>query len=128
MKFIVNMPPMPAPRPRLGKHGTYNKKEYTEYKKAFLMLSQLQDKKEYTGSLSLEIIFYMPIPKSWSKKKQALAVGKHHTSRPDTDNLLKTVLDALNGVYFKDDSQISVIHAKKVYSIDTKTIFKIEEI
>lgn len=40
------------------------------------------------------------------------------TVRPDLDNLVKLVLDALNGVAYADDSQIVRIHAFKKYSGD----------
>lgn len=51
----------------------------------------------YTGELptSLHLIFYIEMPKSWSKKKRAEMLGKPHTSKPDFDNLAKAVCDAL---------------------------------
>lgn len=36
--------------------------------------------------------------------------------RPDLDKLLRGLLDALTGVAFKDDSQVSDIDARKVYA------------
>ncbi len=38
-----------------------------------------------------------------------------HTGRKDLDNMVKFVLDALNGVVYLDDGQISRIHAVKSY-------------
>ena len=40
------------------------------------------------------VTFYIPMPKSWSKKKKALMHGTQHQQKPDIDNLLKAVLDA----------------------------------
>lgn len=42
-------------------------------------------------------------------------------TRPDTDNYIKGILDALNGIVVKDDSQIVNIVAQKFYS-DTPRI------
>ena len=39
-----------------------------------------------------------------------------HTSTPDVDNLAKFVLDAMNGHFFVDDSQIVELHCQKVYA------------
>lgn len=38
--------------------------------------------------------------------------------KPDVDNYVKTVLDALNGVAFRDDSQIVELSVRKVYARD----------
>jgi len=48
------------------------------------------------------IIFYLPMPKSWSKKKKAKMLGTPHQSRPDISNLLKALEDCI----YTDDSVI----------------------
>lgn len=58
-----------------------------------------------------QVTFYMPTPASWSKKKNAAMQGKPHTQKPDLDNLLKALLDAVYG----DDSHIWKISAQKVW-------------
>lgn len=75
------------------------------------------------GPCSLELHIYRSIPKSFGRKKQfAAANGEiRPTTRPDTDNYVKGILDALNGIVVKDDSQIVDIVAKKFYS-DTPRI------
>jgi Holliday junction resolvase RusA-like endonuclease len=45
-----------------------------------------------------------------------LAGSERPTKKPDLDNLAKSVLDALNGVIYQDDSQIVSLHMTKVYS------------
>jgi Holliday junction resolvase RusA-like endonuclease len=37
----------------------------------------------------------MPMPKSWSLKKKEVMNNKPHRQRPDLDNLLKALFDAL---------------------------------
>jgi len=46
-------------------------------------------------SQGLCIRFYIPVPKSWSKKKKKLYHGTLHQSQPDIDNLVKAVFDSL---------------------------------
>lgn len=61
------------------------------------------------GSLEVRMLFWMPMPKSWSAKKKELHASFHHHSKPDVDNLAKGVLDAL----FVDDSRVWRITAEK---------------
>ena len=118
--LTVPYPPMPAPRPRFSKFGAYNPKKYTDHKRAIALLA----KNIFTpreGAIKIMCIFYMPIPKSWSKKKKIEAVGKYHIKKPDSDNLLKTIKDALNGIAYVDDSQVSVTITHKIYSDEPRT-------
>lgn len=41
------------------------------------------------------ITFYIPMPKTWSKKKRNQYHGTLHQSKPDIDNLTKAVLDSM---------------------------------
>ena len=68
--------------------------------------------------VTLALYFRLPIPKSWSKKRQEAAKSQleRPTSRPDWDNLGKAVSDALNGVIYKDDGQVVSAHIKKIYA------------
>lgn len=61
---------------------------------------------------------FMPIPASWSKRKQAAAVSGElmPTGKPDGDNIQKCVGDALNKIVWLDDSQIVMWQCLKVYS------------
>ena len=64
--------------------------------------------------------FGLSVPSSHSKKRTTACLeGREAPSKkPDLDNMAKAVLDAMNGVVFKDDSQIINLHLKKVYSIE----------
>lgn len=55
----------------------------------------------------VEMAFERCPPKSWSKKKTLEMRGLPITGRPDVDNQAKAILDALNGVVFEDDGQVS---------------------
>jgi Holliday junction resolvase RusA-like endonuclease len=72
----------------------------------------------------LELLVELPIPKSWSKRKAADAVTGHirPTSRPDVDNYLKAILDAINTIVVADDAQVVEVYAKKKFSVAPKVI------
>ena len=48
--------------------------------------------------------------------------------KPDIDNYVKAILDALNGVAFRGDKQIISLNAKKLYSDKPRTEIEIKEI
>lgn len=66
------------------------------------------------GPEELYLEFYVPMPKSWSKKKRMEMEGMPHQQRPDIDNLCKAVMDAL----WEDDSTISFIEARKTWATE----------
>ena len=68
--------------------------------------------------VTLRIVARFLPPKSTSKKRTALMLdGKElPLKKPDIDNIVKVVADALNGVAYHDDTQIVMVVAKKVYS------------
>ena len=73
---------------------------------------------------TLDIIFYLPMPNSWSKKKKEAHQFKPHQSRPDIDNLLKAFMDALK----KEDSDVWKVTAEKRYSYTGFIVIKKENI
>lgn len=67
--------------------------------------------------LDVDMTFILPVPKSWSKKKimSALQGEVLPQGRPDLDNYIKGLCDALNGIVWKDDSSIVTMTGRKVY-------------
>lgn len=68
--------------------------------------------------LSIRVVAYYGVPKSTTKSKRlAMLDGNiRPTKKPDADNVLKVVVDALNGVLYKDDTQIVNAQVQKFYS------------
>lgn len=69
------------------------------------------------GALEVGVMAIVPIPESWSKTKRSAAARGliRPTSRPDADNYLKIACDALNGIVWRDDSQITDTQIRKRY-------------
>lgn len=72
----------------------------------------------FDGPLTCFVEAFVPIPESWSAKKKAAAVAGDisPTSKPDGDNYAKIAGDALNGIFWVDDSQIIMWQVLKQYS------------
>jgi Holliday junction resolvase RusA-like endonuclease len=68
-------------------------------------------------AVQVNLLIGVQIPASWSKKKQAQALAGtiYPTTKPDLDNCIKSVFDAMNGVVYKDDSQVVTSVVKKRY-------------
>ena len=65
------------------------------------------------GPLSVMILAYFPLPKSYHRKRTPRP-ARPHDKRPDADNVAKIYLDALNGVVWHDDSQIASLQVLKI--------------
>jgi Holliday junction resolvase RusA-like endonuclease len=75
----------------------------------------------------MDLTFYMPIPKATSgvRRRQMCNHIIHHVKRPDVDNLAYLVTNALKGIFYVDDSQITDLTLHKRYSDTPKTVVKI---
>jgi Holliday junction resolvase RusA-like endonuclease len=123
LTFTVLGKPISKKRPRFRRNckKPYNPQETEEGRWLFAAAGQIADKisKPIETSISMKILFTMPIPSSWSKKKKE--TPEPHTKKPDIDNLIKFCLDCLNGYLFRDDRQITYISAVKEYGDDPVT-------
>lgn len=63
-------------------------------------------------ALGLQVEFVLPRPKGLPKRKPT----PPHTKKPDTDKLARAVMDALSGVVWRDDSQVTDLHPTKRYA------------
>lgn len=72
------------------------------------------------GPLALVVRVAVAVPASWSKRKQAdaLAGVVRPTGKPDADNTLKLLADALNGVVWRDDAQVVDVRLTKHYGTE----------
>lgn len=68
--------------------------------------------------ISIQVLIMAPIPDSWPAWKKGLAIQGFvaPTVKPDEDNVKKAIYDALNGVVWKDDTQVVSSKVDKVYT------------
>jgi Holliday junction resolvase RusA-like endonuclease len=117
-EITIDIEPIPQPRHRVtsigGRARTYlpTKHPVHQYKRA--IAEAVKDWPKYGKGvpLSLELWFWLPMPASWSKRKQAANLWKPHTQKPDIDNLTKAVMDAMSGCWH-DDCQVADLTVRK---------------
>ncbi len=125
--YILLGEPVPLKRPRMSSTHVYNPQSIAMDNARVEIMSQLsRDYHRLEGPLTIEITYYMPIPARFKNaKKLPTIINKPHHCKPDIDNLCKWTLDAAHCLY-KDDAQIAVITARKIYSTEPRTEFTIE--
>ncbi len=110
-------------RPRVcrinGRSITYTPKQTVTYENQIKSIYSKVANFKFERHVPLEvaILALFEPSKSVSQKVRALMLGGEilPTKRPDADNIIKVVLDALNGVAFHDDGQICKIYFEKMY-------------
>jgi Holliday junction resolvase RusA-like endonuclease len=114
---------------------SYQKKEVVENERniRFDIKSQLPaDFVPYDCALEVDVIFIFPVPSNFTKKNQALLNEGHvfyKPTKPDlTDNLMKGLFDAMNGLVFTDDSRICKVSSVKILGNTPKIILHISEL
>lgn len=132
MTFEVPGEPRGKGRPRFSQTGhaytdsetrAYENKIIAYYRKAYGGF-----KWPDTAFIRIKVTAHYPIPKKTTKAAlAAMQAGTLPPSRkPDIDNVLKVVLDALNGVAYKDDSRVVCVEAEKIYSHTPKLVIDIK--
>jgi len=134
MKFVFEIEPVAQARPRAVRMGRgvrmYDPKKTADFKKQLHLLALAKHVVPIQEALSVEIWFYRQIQTSISKKEHLRrTTGQvRPTVKPDTDNYIKSALDALNGILWRDDAQIVDLTAHKFYSDNPRIEIKLEEI
>lgn len=89
----------PVSKPRMTRSDRWKQRPAVMKYRAFA--DEVRDKIKDIP-VPYHVIFVLPMPKSWSKKKRIEMAGAPHRQKPDKDNLEKALLDAL----FEDDSHV----------------------
>lgn len=123
--ILISVPgePVAKGRPRLavrnGHAAAYTPAKTVAYEGLVALAGQdvMAGRELLEGPLFVEVIATFGIRKSWSKRdKERAASGiMPHVGRPDLDNIVKAAGDGLNGVVWRDDSQIVRLACSKRY-------------
>ena len=116
--MILNIPP--CSKPRMTQRDRWKKRQCVldffafrdRIRQEVKRINTLLIKESPFDWDNLTVIFLVPMPKSWSKKKKALMVGKPMQQRPDLDNYLKGLFDATH----EEDSSIWKVTASKIWT------------
>lgn len=121
ISFVIPGEPKAKARPRTTKKGhTYTPEQTVNYENWVKLCYQNSENKIMYENKPLiaEITAFFTIANSKSKKdKKAMEAGRiKPTKKPDVDNIAKIILDSLNGLAYKDDSQVVNLSVVKYYS------------
>lgn len=128
ISFTVPGAPKGKARPRVTRSGhAYTPQDTVMYENLVktTFASTYPDHKPLDDAeISAVIYAYYPIPKSASRKrKQMMLEGDiKPITKPDTDNVAKSILDSLNGIAYSDDSHVTDLTVMKRYS-DTPRVY-----
>lgn len=115
---------------RSGAPVTYTPEKTRVYEQLIALSYKAQGGQHYGDKyVRLHVLAYYGIPKSYTKKQQQEArEGTLRPSvKPDADNVIKAVADALNGVAYNDDTQVVEVFCIKFYSDRPRIDIYIEE-
>ena len=140
IKFRYDGEPVGKGRPKVtarqGKFAhAYTPKKTKEYEEAIRFafnISNCERVPVYDKDTPLEarMVFAFKVPKSYSKKeREACLKGEiSQTHKPDTDNCIKSVLDALEGGAFESDASVVKVIAEKIYAEEPYVEVEIDEL
>lgn len=125
MQFFIAGTVIGKGRPRAGRGPSGHVRLYTPEKTAswenlvgWTAAQAMAGRALLEGPLKCLLSIEVGVPASWSMKKSTAALlGQvRPTTKPDLDNSAKAILDAMNGVVFKDDVQVVMLVVSKCYS------------
>lgn len=138
--FRVNAIPVAQPRQRhrvIKTGGKSFAQNYTPasdpvnaFKAHLRLAAQQADVKPIRGPISVTLRCYFPRLKAHYRTNGQLkpSAPTFKESKPDHDNLAKSVCDALNGIAWHDDAQIVDGRTVKLYATDDEPVGVLVEI
>ena len=132
IKFTVFGEPVAQARPRVTRHGAYDPPKCKAYKEQVAIIARvaMRGLSPLQGPIECRVKVFRGIPKSWSRAKRGAAQSGEllPTTKPDTDNYLKGIMDGLKGVAWVDDSQVVRVVCEKAYSEQPRAVIEIRDI
>lgn len=112
MKHTIQIPVAPVAKPRMTRSDKWKKRPAVV--KYFNFKDDLRSQVKGSLDPKFSVIFFIPMPKSWSEKKRVAMFRLPHQQRPDIDNFLKSWMDAM----CEDDSYIYDVRAQKYWAYE----------
>lgn len=122
----IKIKAVPKARPRVTSRGTFMPPNYTKFKTDFARLYRAcgtVDKID-NGEVSIVVTFIFEVPKSWTRKMRENPNNTRIVK--DLDNLEGGVMDALNGIAYTDDRQVTKIISEKRYGVEDRVEIEVK--
>ncbi len=122
LEFVVDVVPQGKQRARSGNGHHYTPAKTREYETLIALHAKqamiAEGLQPLTGAVRVHIVAKMPMPKSWSQKKRRAMNHLPAVVKPDTDNIAKSICDAMNGIVYLDDKQVWCASIEKYWDIN----------
>ena len=132
-ELIFSIPGVPAAkgRPRMTRAGhvyTPAKTATAENLVSIYADQAMEGAELMVGPVAISILAKFVVPPSYSAKRRALCISGQllPEKKPDLDNIIKLITDAMNGIVYQDDKQVVGIRALKVYAAHPETEVTVE--
>lgn len=130
--FTILGQPVAKGRPKVTRWATYTPEKTVNYENLvkWSYIEAHSKSEVFESDLSIDITLFFQIPKSTSKKNKELMLQRkiRPSKKPDIDNCIKSITDALNTIAYKDDNQIIEVHAYKYYSDEPRAEVTLKEV
>lgn len=131
--FVIPGQPVGKGRPKFARRGnfvtTYTPEKTASYENLVKVAAQtaMKGANPLAVAVSAVIVLRVTPPASWSQKKRtaALAGEIRPTSKPDIDNVIKGIFDAMNDIVFLDDKQVVDLSVRKEYANRAEAIVRV---
>lgn len=134
ISFVVPGTPVGKGRPRFARQGAFVRTFTPEKTASYENLVKLAaaeamgSRPVINGAVCVGIHLFITPPSSWSQKKQREAVsgrGIFPTTKPDVDNVIKGIFDAMNEIVWKDDKQVVDVVVSKRYCTTARAVVEV---
>lgn len=131
--ITFTVPGVPVGKQRAGRHTTTTTdttgvtrsqtrsftpsatKNYEELVASWARISRVE---LIEGPVEIGIAILRTIPPSWSKRKRdAARAERYATGKPDIDNVVKSILDALSGIAYRDDTKVAKLAVVRLWGL-----------
>lgn len=128
IKFVIHGDPIAKMRARLRKgfnNRFYDAQSHLKLRYQLAVKNLFNGQEMFDGPIQINADFYIK-----SSRTHNVPEGTYHYFKPDTDNLCKWLLDAIQDVCFLkgNDCIVSVLNARKLYAPESRTEVTIKEL
>ena len=134
--FTIPGTPVGKGRPKFARRGafvtTYTPEKTASYENLVKVKAEeaMVGRELIAGAVAVTILLFITPPASWSNKKMLQALNHEilPTTKPDIDNVIKGIFDAMNEIVWNDDKQVVDVTIRKRYANTARATVEVRAI
>lgn len=134
--FTIPGTPVGKGRPRFARRGnlvtTFTPEKTASYENLVKVKAEeaMVGRELISGAVAVTILLFITPPASWSNKKMLQALNHEimPTTKPDIDNVIKGIFDAMNEIVWNDDKQVVDVTIRKRYANTARATVEVRPI